>query len=223
MAVRLHGEDVGAAICIDERHRHLAVPIGARFPRRRFSPRVSSKRRGRSGPCSLRTARTPDWLQFLLAPVQGAYERNGDRYRARRPSSNRHGGVGYGRLPPSWCPRVAGGGPMGRGTRPAKAKIEAMPPVAGKPRKVDGSAGPPADERRAAVAQLGAITEVLRVISVSPSDVQPGGRRSRRTCGATVRSTPCARVARRWRCLAPYGRAVFRSTAHPRRTRFPSR
>ena len=82
---------------------------------------------------------------------------------------------------------------MGRGTRPAKAKIEAMPPVAGKPRKVDGSAGPPADERRAAVAQLGAITEVLRVISASPSDVQPVvdavAERAARLCEA-----PLARV-----------------------------
>jgi two-component system, NtrC family, sensor kinase len=63
---------------------------------------------------------------------------------------------------------------MEPGAKPAKAKIEARPSVRRKSRKVDGSLGWERDERLAGVlAQLTAISEILRVISASPSDVQP--------------------------------------------------
>ncbi len=82
---------------------------------------------------------------------------------------------------------------MDPGAKPARAKIGARPPVARKSQKVDGSPGPQADERRAALAQLAAITEILQVISASPSDVQPVvdavAERAARLCEA-----PLARV-----------------------------
>ena len=63
---------------------------------------------------------------------------------------------------------------MESGAKPAKAKIEATPSVGRKSRKVGGSVGRQRDERLAeALAQLTAISEILRVISASPSDVQP--------------------------------------------------
>jgi two-component system, NtrC family, sensor kinase len=63
---------------------------------------------------------------------------------------------------------------MEPGAKPAKAKIEARPSVRRKSGKVDGSLSRRRDERLAeALAQLTAISEVLRVISASPTDVQP--------------------------------------------------
>jgi two-component system, NtrC family, sensor kinase len=63
---------------------------------------------------------------------------------------------------------------MERGAKPAKAKIDARPSVRRKSGKVDGSLSRQRDERPAdALAQLTAISEVLRVISASPTDVQP--------------------------------------------------
>ena len=83
---------------------------------------------------------------------------------------------------------------MDPGAKPARAKIGARPPVARKSQKVDGSAGPPPDQRpAAALAQLAAITEILKAISASPSDVQPVvdavAERAARLCEA-----PLARV-----------------------------
>ncbi len=82
---------------------------------------------------------------------------------------------------------------MDPGAKPATSKIGARPPAAGKSPKVDGSAGSPADARRAALVQLAAITEILQAISDSPSDVQPVvdavAERAARLCEA-----PLARV-----------------------------
>ena len=82
---------------------------------------------------------------------------------------------------------------MDPGAKPARSKIGARPSVAKKSQKVDRSAGSQADEHRAALAQLAAITEVLRAMSASPSDVQPVvdavAERAARLCEA-----PLARV-----------------------------
>ena len=63
---------------------------------------------------------------------------------------------------------------MGQGARPTKAKVEARSAVTRKSRKLDASTGLQLKQRLAeALEQHAAISAILKVISASPSDVQP--------------------------------------------------
>jgi signal transduction histidine kinase len=66
------------------------------------------------------------------------------------------------------------GGPVEGGAKSAKAKVEVRPTVTRRSRKVGSSTGLDLKQRLAeAVEQHKAISEILQVISASPSDVQP--------------------------------------------------
>jgi signal transduction histidine kinase len=78
---------------------------------------------------------------------------------------------------------------MERGAKPAKAKVEARPPVARKSQKVDRSTGRQLEQRLTeALEQQAATSEILRVMSGAQIDVQPVFdtivRNAVRLCGA---------------------------------------
>ena len=85
---------------------------------------------------------------------------------------------------------------MGRGARPVTTLVEARATVSRKSRRVDGSTGVQLKQRLAeAFAQHAAITEILRVMSGSPADVQP------------VLDAVAERAARL--CESPYARVLL--------------